>query len=249
MAHAQKKYEFGMSFDPGAAEQEQRVAAKYNDDELAAARAQAYDEGHAAGLDAVLQSEERQIVELLTAIAAKADELAGEFHNHVADHGAQAQNLSMLVCRKILPTLAERHGLAEIEGLITECLGKLPNEPRVVVRIDATNLPKLQQRIDRIAAGASEFFGKIVLLADDDLTSTDCRIVWADGGAERDVEKHMADIEEVINRHLNPAPQSADDPSPPRQSVPPTEEITKENTEEKNGAHPAPAAPVDVGST
>jgi len=245
MAQAQKKFEFGTSFDPGATEQEQRVAAKYNDDELAAARTQAYEEGHAAGLGAVLQSEERRIVELLSAIAGKADDLAAEFDNHVADHRTQAQNLGILVCRKILPALAERHGLAEIEGLITECLGKLPNEPRVVVRIGVTNLPKLQERIDRIAAGASEFFGKIVLLADDDLSSTDCRIVWADGGAERDVKKHLADIDEVIDRHLDPAPQPTDNPSPP----PPIEENIKENTEESTGAQQAPAAPVDVAST
>ncbi|MHA1572233.1 MAG: hypothetical protein ACTSWM_10445 [Alphaproteobacteria bacterium] len=240
MAQAQK-YEFGTSFDPGAAEEELRTAPKYNDDDLAAARKQAYDEGHATGLAEVLQSEERRLVELLTAITGKADELAAEFHHQIADHGDQAFKISMLVCRKVLPALAERHGLAEIEALITQCLGNLPSEPRVVVRIDATNLTKLQERIDRIAAGASGFFGQIVLLADDDLGSNDCQVQWADGGAERNVEKLMTHMEDVINRHLNSAASSTIAADSSAQSGP----TIKENSD----AHQAPAEPVAVEST
>ena len=240
MVQAQK-YEFSTSFDPGSAEEELRTAAKYNDDELAAARDQAYGEGHAAGLAEVLQSEERRLVELLTAMTDKAEVLAADFDNKITDHRNQAHQLGMLVCRKILPALAERHGLAEIEGLITECLGNLPSEPRVVVRIGATNLPSLKDRIDRIAASASGFFGKIVLLADDDLSNTDCQVLWADGGAERNVEKLMADIDDVIDRHLNLSSPSTTPADPAAQSGP--------TIEKDNGANQAPTEPVGVAST
>ncbi len=198
-----EKFNFGQSFDPGAIQEELRNAPKHSDDDMIAARKAAHDEGHAAGLAAALEREEHRLVELLTSLAARAESLAGDFQQHIAAHASQAQELGMLVCRKLLPTLAQRHGLAEIEGLIAECLNTLPDEPRVVVRVDNTTLPQLQERIDRIAAGAAGFAGNLVLLADDNLASTDCQILWADGGADRDVAKLTAEIDEVIDRHLN----------------------------------------------
>ncbi len=224
------KYNFGQSFDPGASEEELRATPKYTDDDLSAARQQGHDEGHAAGLAAALASEEHRLVELLTAVADQAAGLVAEFDQHVAAHADRTQELGLLVCRKILPTMAERYGLTEIEGLIGECLNNLQDEPRVVVRVDNMTLPMLQERIERISTAAGSFDGNVVLLADDELASTDCKVLWADGGADRDIDKLMTEIDAVIDRHLtssNPsatrepsdAVPSAADPAAPASSL------------------------------
>ena len=43
----------------------------------------------------------------------------------------------------------------------------------------------------------------MVLLSDDGLGISDCRIEWADGGAERNVERIWKDVEELVSRALH----------------------------------------------
>jgi flagellar assembly protein FliH len=46
------------------------------------------------------------------------------------------------------------------------------------------------------------FEGKVVVMAAPGLGAADCKVEWADGGAERDVERLMRDIEEVAERYI-----------------------------------------------
>ncbi len=82
---------------------------------------------------------------------------------------------------------------------------------------------KLPRReLDDLAAGCG-YQGKLVLLADPSLDADDCRIEWADGGAERDTGSAWRELEAAIEQLLHasagqpnddaasPDPASADD--------------------------------------
>ncbi|MCZ6590627.1 MAG: hypothetical protein O7B98_05730, partial [Alphaproteobacteria bacterium] len=47
---------------------------------------------------------------------------------------------------------------------------------------------------------ANDFDGKIVLLADDQLSPTDCHVLWADGGSERDVQRTWSEINKAVEQ-------------------------------------------------
>jgi len=68
------------------------------------------------------------------------------------------------------------------------------DEQRIAVMLPPQHLETLKERIDRIALERG-FAGKLILIADDGLGPSDCRVEWADGGAERLYERLFAQIE------------------------------------------------------
>ena len=65
-----------------------------------------------------------------------------------------------------------------------------------------TELPPLEG-LDLPGLSSAGFRGKVVLLADDGLGASDCRLEWADGGAERKLERIWNEVEELVRRALH----------------------------------------------
>jgi hypothetical protein len=119
-----------------------------------------------------------------------------------------AVDIAVAMCRKALPTLASQGALTEIEGHIRRTLTDVHGEPRVVVRVSEENVAGLQLHIESLAGG---FDGEIVLLADDQLPATDCHVMWADGGSERDVQRTRSEIDKAVEQITANGIASAED--------------------------------------
>jgi flagellar assembly protein FliH len=173
----------------------------YGEAELAAARAEAWDQGRAEGEAAALASIAQANGAILAAIR---DALPGIARQ--AQDGAAAASRFMLETtlagmRRLMPELNRRGGLAEIEGLLRETIGHLRDESRIVVRLHDSLLDGLRADIDATAQAAG-YEGRLVLLAEDDIAPGDCRIEWADGGVERVAGRVWNDIEAAVTRAL-----------------------------------------------
>ena len=105
------------------------------------------------------------------------------------------------IVRRLLPALGKREAVNEVETLISDCLSRLHDEPRLVVRVSDDLMDPIRQRIDALA-GASGFAGRTILLADAALKSGDARVEWADGGVDRDVGAIWREIEGAIQRFV-----------------------------------------------
>jgi flagellar assembly protein FliH len=201
-----RKFDFGARFDEPVKAPNAPEPPKYSDAEIAAARAEGYTEGRTEGMLAAKAEAEATIA----AHAAKALERAGagiaellsdraRMHQDLA---AQSVQTVMSVVARAMPELARRNTLVEVEGLIRTCLSELYDEPRVVIRACDPIIDALQKDIDRIAASCG-FTGKIALFGDPEMAPTDCRVEWADGGAERNFEDTWRAIEAAMERGLN----------------------------------------------
>lgn len=173
----------------------------YTEADLEAAREEAYAAGRTAGLEEDRAAAERALAASLEAIGASLDGLLAA--RAEAEDFAQRQALeaAMLVLRRLYPELERRHGLGEIEGVVTESLERLREEPRVVVRVADARMDELQARVEDLAA-RSGYPGKVVLLAEDGLSPGDARVEWADGGAERDSARLWQEVEDALARAL-----------------------------------------------
>src|SRR3546814_12442230 len=109
----------------------------------------------------------------------------------------------MLFLSTLFPQLARSHGLDELHAVVEQCLERLRDEPRVVIRCADADLDALQTRAEQ-AAARSGFEGKLVFLADERLKTGDLRVEWADGGAERNQKALWQEIDAVIARVLAP---------------------------------------------
>ena len=124
-------------------------------------------------------------------------------NTHIAELLAiesDAAELAFAIANKLAPALMARQPMEEVRALVAECLQMMPMEPRMVIRIPDSLIEPLQEKIDQITVQAG-FEGKIALLAEPSLTGADCRVEWADGGAERDVAALSYKIEDAVARY------------------------------------------------
>jgi flagellar assembly protein FliH len=169
-------------------------AAAYTEEQMALARAQSHAQGKAEGLKEASERQEESINAALQRIGVLAEKLAADDDRRELDQTISATKLAMRVAHKLLPQFARKHSLPEIERVIIESLEIRKDEPRIAVTVPAQHLDALKSRVDALALEKG-FAGKVILIADDNLSPSDCRVEWADGGAERLYERLFSQIE------------------------------------------------------
>jgi flagellar assembly protein FliH len=198
------KFLFDTDFDAGGDPLAARPAPRadtrrYTATEVEAAKSAAHAEGIAAGRALADQEISRKIAEVLGVVSAHLGEVMVEARAHHEAQTREAVTAAVEIVRRLLPALGKREAMAEIEALITDCLARLHDEPRLVVRVADELLDEVRQRIDQLS-GAAGFAGRVILLADNTLKPGDARVEWADGGADRDTGALWREIEGVIQR-------------------------------------------------
>jgi flagellar assembly protein FliH len=169
--------------------------------ELEAAKAASHAEGVAAGRAAAEQEIARRVADACAAVGARIGELMKAV---AARHEAQTREAvaaAAEIVRRLLPALGKREAISEVEALIRDCLTRLHDEPRLVVRVADELLDPVRQRVDQLSAEAG-YTGRVILFADPALKSGDARVEWADGGAERDSTAIWRDIDGAIQRFV-----------------------------------------------
>jgi flagellar assembly protein FliH len=194
--------DFDAGGDPLAARPSPRTdTRRYTAVEVEAAKAAAHAEGVAAGRAQVEQEVARRIADVLGVVGARLGEVMTESRKHHEGQTREAVTAAAEIVRRLLPALGKREAMTEIEALITDCLSRLHDEPRLVVRVADELLDEVRQRVDQLSSAAG-FAGRIILLADNALKPGDARIEWADGGADRDTGTSWREIEGAIQRFV-----------------------------------------------
>ncbi len=200
------KYLFDMPFDGSKPRVERSYAPKapppkFSAEELEAAKLAAYAEGEAAGRAAAYGEHQQNIELALQAIAATlADFAAAEDRSRIAAR-KEATELAAAIARKLAGRLIARQPQDQIEALVLRCMDDMRDEPRLVVRAAESVVQLLDQRVDQLVA-QSGFGGKMVLVPDDTMAPTDCRIDWADGSAERNQAALEQEVDQAVERYV-----------------------------------------------
>ncbi len=175
-------------------------------DKLEDIQAAAFAEGREAGQAEIMNSLEQSCESLLQNIALATQNLQMRQDEQIALMNKEAAKLTHAIIEKLAPALVDQTPLAEIELLINQCLKNSPLEPRLVIRVDDAILPALEEKID-VMAQASGFPGKIILINEPMAHISDCRVEWANGGAERNFSKLLETIESTLQLFID-APEN-----------------------------------------
>jgi flagellar assembly protein FliH len=225
-----EKFLFDFSFDaPGGGDARQRGAVTpaepvFTRVELDAATAQARDEGHAAGMAEALSQREQQVGDALSAIAERLGVLLADKASADRESERNTIELTRAIASKLFPALLRKGALAELEAVVVQCMHDTIGEPRLVLRVPDAIFEAAQQRIAPLAA-SNGYPGKVIILVDEALGESDCRVEWADGGAERDTARSWRDIDTAITRALS-ALNDGNESSPQTSTAAPQETVT-----------------------
>src|SRR3974390_804049 len=113
----------------------------------------------------------------------------------------EAVDVAIAVARKLCSELIAREPLGEITALVSDCFAQLVSTPHLVVRINDSLYEAAHEQIDRLAK-QSGFAGRLVILAEPEIETGDCRIEWADGGVVLERAAIEAKINELVGRYV-----------------------------------------------
>lgn len=220
----QRRYMFDMDFTPGAPppqaaeggdpavdgapqvqdEPPPPPAAMFSEEELNLARDTAFEEGRRIGFSEGQEAAGVQIAQALDAITRSLPAVA-EAQSKANDLIlSDAVKLAMATMRRAMPATAEKYAFDEVAKVVADLVPHLLDEPRIIVRVALPLVDTMRQRLEQVAHSTG-FEGRMVVQEDARLGPGDCKVEWADGGAERDLSRLLNEMDQIVDRAFESA--------------------------------------------
>jgi flagellar assembly protein FliH len=198
---APAKFMFDTDFAAPDKAREKAATAAEVAQKVAAAEARAYRDGFDAGQREAKAESDRRAALALEEIKISMQGIAARLANAETRMETEAVDVAVAVARKLCAELVAAEPLGEIVGLVQECFSHLVATPHLVVRINDGLYEVAREKIERLAK-QSGFEGRLVILAEPEIGTGDCRIEWADGGVVLERAAIAAKIDELVGRYM-----------------------------------------------
>ena len=198
---APAKFLFDMDFSGPDKTRERPVTSAEIAQKIAAAEARAYRDGFDAGQREAKAESDRRAALALEEIGIGIQGIATRFSGIETRMETEAVDVAVAVARKLCSELVAAEPLGEIIGLVGDCFSHLVSTPHLVVRINDSLYEAARERIERLAK-QSGFEGRLVILAEPEIATGDCRIEWADGGVVLERAAIEAKVNELVGRYI-----------------------------------------------
>ncbi|MGA2288394.1 FliH/SctL family protein [Bradyrhizobium sp.] len=198
---APAKFLFDMDFSTPDKTRERPATASEIAQNIAAAETQAYRSGFETAQREARAESERRTALALEAIAIGVKGIAARYSGIETRMETEAVDVAVAVARKLCSALISSEPLGEITSLVRDCFSHLVSTPHLVVRINEQLYEAARERIDRLAK-QSGFEGRLVILAEPEIETGDCKIEWADGGVVLERAAIEAKINELVGRYI-----------------------------------------------
>ena len=210
MAAAPAKFLFDMDF--GAPDKTRERAATPSEiaQKIAAAEARAHSDGFEAGQREAKAESDRRSALALEEIGIGIKGIAARFSGIETRMETEAVDVAVAVARKLCRELISAEPLGEVTALVKDCFSQLVSTPHLVVRINEQLYEAARERIEHLAK-QSGFTGRLVILAEPEIETGDCRIEWADGGVVLERVAIEAKINELVGRYMASRNQAANE--------------------------------------
>jgi flagellar assembly protein FliH len=168
---------------------------------LQEADASGYQRGFAAAKAEILDEAEQRSAAGLERIATTLEAVMRGLSGVEARLETEAVDVAVAVAKKLAAALIEREPLAEISALAMDCFRHLVNAPHVVVRVNEDQHASVGKPIEEMVRTRG-LAGHLIVLAEPDIQTGDCRIEWADGGVNRDRSATESAIDDAVARYV-----------------------------------------------
>jgi flagellar assembly protein FliH len=198
---APAKFLFDMDFSAPDKTRERPATPSEIAQKIASAEARAYRDGYDTAQREAKAESDRRTALALEEIAVGIQGIATRFSGIEIRMETEAVDVAVAVARKLCGELISGEPLVEISRLVSDCFSHLVSTPHLVVRINETLYEAAHERIERLAK-QSGFAGRLVILAEPEIATGDCRIEWADGGVVLERAAIEAKINELVGRYM-----------------------------------------------
>jgi flagellar assembly protein FliH len=178
-------------------EEEEPPPPVFSEEELDAAKKQAFEKGKVQGLSEAKESYEKNMMDTLQKILEAFPPIIVQEEQRHALYEREAVELSYHIFKKLYPVLEHEHGLNEIQQVITEVLNSQREESEIIIEIKDSYAEDIQNLINYHTKNAAEV-GKVSIIGREEMAPSDCKMSWKEGGMIR----NSSEIAEKIEHHL-----------------------------------------------
>jgi flagellar assembly protein FliH len=198
---APAKFMFDMDFAAPDKTREKPATPAEIAQKIADAEAKAYRDGFDAAQREAKAESDRRAALALEEIGIAIKGIASRFSGIETRMETEAVDVAVAVARKMCSELIAAEPLTEITGLVKDCFSHLVSTPHLVVRINEGLYEDARERIEKLSK-QSGFEGRLVILAEPEIATGDCRIEWADGGVVLERAAIESKINELVGRYM-----------------------------------------------
>ena len=186
---------------------EEPKAPSFSEQELEAARAEAYVEGLAKGkeeaqttIDYAKNAREEVLALAVNSLAGSLEQALERRKEEQAKTQADMAKLALMMAQKIAGNAMEDMPLAAIQPMVEDCLNMLGSEERVKISLHPDLVEMLQEKLALSPSSSKQI---VDVVGNPELAVGDCRIEWHGGKAERNTAALWKEMEAVIARAYN----------------------------------------------
>jgi flagellar assembly protein FliH len=198
---APAKFLFDLDFAAPDVAKERAATAAEVAQQLADAETRGYRAGYEAARHEAKAESDRRAALALEEIGISIRAIASRFSTIEERMETEAVDVALSVARKLCAEMIAAEPLTEVMALVSDCFRHLTSTPHIVVRINDALYDAARAQIEQLAK-RNGFEGKLVILAEPDIATGDCKIEWADGGVTLDRATIEAKISELVGRYL-----------------------------------------------
>jgi flagellar assembly protein FliH len=198
---APAKFLFDMDFGAPDRVREKPATPAEIAQKIAEAEARAYRDGYDAAQREAKAESDRRVAVALEGIGVAIQGIASRFAGVQTRMETEAVDIAVAVARKLCDELIAGEPMAGITALVRDCFSHLVSTPHLVVRINEALYEIARERIELLAK-RSGFEGRLVILAEPEIATGDCRIEWADGGVVLERAAIETKINELVGRYM-----------------------------------------------
>lgn len=195
------KFLFDTDFSAPEKTRERATTAAEIAQKVAAAEAAAYRNGYEAAQREAKVEADRRVAAALEQINIHLQGIAARYAGIETRMETEAVDVAVAVARKLCAALVAAEPLGEITGLVRDCFAHLVSTPHLVLRINDSLYEAAHDKIEKLAK-QSGFEGRLVILAEPEIETGDCRIEWADGGVVLERSAIAAKIDDMVGRYI-----------------------------------------------
>ena len=171
----------------------------FSEADLNSAKEIALKQGIQEGKAEIMAGIEREISTTLDTIALKIDILINGHKKWSDSINQETIKFAHAIMKKLAPQLAQGSELSEIENAIKNALSFLNKQPKVTVQISNKFIEPIQEKILLMTSRAG-FDGELILIADPDMATGDCKLNWDSGEMEKSISNTWKQIDSIIER-------------------------------------------------
>jgi flagellar assembly protein FliH len=205
---APAKFLFDMDFGAPDRVREKPATPAEIAQKIAEAEARAYRNGYDAAQREAKAESDRRVAVALEGIGVAIQGIASRFAGIQTRMETEAVDIAVAVARKLCNELIAGEPMAGITALVRDCFSHLVSTPHLVVRINEALYEIARERIELLAK-RSGFEGRLVILAEPEIATGDCKIEWADGGVVLERAAIETKINELVGRYMASRGQAA----------------------------------------